>query len=125
MEQKGYDVFTASKIYNRAYSRIGKVIDKAFNRDFETYASLVYKNNFVKFDIKSERLYLRNTGQELTGDTFAKAYTVNRLSNFASKYTEVNDKLQEYMTGDISLQQLNDYIDYFKKTNAEYNKEGS
>ena len=75
--------------------------------------------------IKSERLYLRNTGQELTGDTFAKAYTVNRISNFASKYTEVNDKLQEYMTGDISLQQLNDYIDYFKKTNAEYNKEGS
>ena len=125
MEEKGYDIFTAGKIYARAYKRIGKSISQDFNREFETYASLAYNNNFVKFDIKSNRLYIRKTGETLNSDTFAKAYTVNRLSNFASKYSEVNYDLQRYIEGEISLEELNRNIEEFKRTNAEYLKEGS
>lgn len=124
-QEQGYDIFTASKIYSRAYKRMGRIISKEFNRDFEAYASIAFENNFVKFDINHDRLYLRKTGEELNGDIFAKAYTVNRLGAFASKYLEINSYLEQYMTGDISLQELNNLIDSFKKTNAEYLKEGS
>lgn len=124
MNNYGYDVLTASKIYNRAVKRITTMTDE-WNAEFQAYASLVYDNNFIKFDIKSNRLYFRKTNEDVTTERFQKAETLNRLSNMASKYLEVNNILQDYLNGDISLQELNNKIEFFRRTNAEYLKEGS
>lgn len=124
MNNYGYDPLTASKIYNRAVKRITTMTDE-WNAEFQAYASLVYDNNFIKFDIKSNRLYFRKTNEDVTTERFQKAETLNRLSNMASKYLEVNNILQDYLNGDISLQELNNKIEFFRRTNAEYLKEGS
>ena len=51
---KGYDELTASKIYERAYKRLSpKMLSAGFDREFETYMSLVSDKNFIRFDIKS------------------------------------------------------------------------
>ena len=55
---KGYDALTASKLYEKAYKRLSKAtLSQGFNREFEDYMSLVSDKNFIRFDIKSNKLY--------------------------------------------------------------------
>lgn len=123
---KGYDPLTASKIYERAYKRLNKnVLSSGFNREFEAYRALVSETNFIRFDIKNNRLYYIDTGEEVKTDTFERNYTTKRLENFANKYSDVYFWLEEYNAGEISLNELNERIKDFKKANAEYHKEGS
>ena len=122
---KGYDSYTASKIYDRAYKRVGSILSKGFDRDFETYMSIVSNKGVISFDIKNNRLYYVNTGEEVKSETFERNYTSKRLENFANKYSEVYFWLEEYNAGQISLNELNERIKHFKKANAEYHKEGS
>ena len=122
---RGFDSYTASKIYERAYKRVGSLVSKDYNREFETFMSIASDKNFVKFDIKGNRLYIRSTGEDAKPDTFAKSMTINRVSNLAAKYLEVNDIVEDYIRGDITLNELNQRIKEFKKSNAEYQKEGS
>lgn len=122
-----YDTYTASKIYNRALNRLEKMISSDFNLEFETYASIVFKENFVRFDVKSERLYNKSWEEinEMTKEEFEKEYTNDKLRELASKYIDVQAYLNIYNGGQISLQELNDLIKEFKETNSKYAKEGS
>lgn len=123
---KGYDELTASKIYERAYKRLSKkVLSTGFNREFEAYMSLVSDKNFVRFDIKRNRLYYVKTGEEVNTDTFERNYTSERLENLAAKYDEVYFWLEAYNAGEMSLNELNERIKAFKIANVEYQKEGS
>lgn len=123
---EGYDSLTASRLYHRAYQKLSpKLLATDFNREFEAYASLVVKNNFIKFDIRRDKLYVLKTGEEVNSNTFAKAHTINRLSSLGAKYLEVNEYIEQYIRGDITLNELNEKIRQFKKSNAEYHKEGS
>lgn len=123
--RRGYDSYTASKIYDRAYTRVGSIISKGFNREFETFMSIASDTNFVNFDIKGNRLYYTDTGEDVKSETFERRYTTDRLREFAKKHIDVQRKLDEYILGKITLQELNDYVAEFKKTNQEYLKEGS
>lgn len=123
---KGYDSLTASKLYERAYKKLSpKVLSSGFDRYYESYMALISDKNFIKFDIKSNRLYYVNTGEDVKSDTFERNYTTKRLENFANKYDEVWFWLEEYNAGQMSLNELNERIKAFKKANAEYHKEGS
>ena len=123
---KGYDEFTASKLYARAYKRLSpSMLAEGYNRNFEAYASIAFENNFVKFDIKNNRLYYVKTGEEVSSANFQMNYTRERLSSLANKYETVETYLEQYENGQISLQQLNKNIADFKKSNSEYHKEGS
>lgn len=122
-----YDTYTASKIYNRALNRLEKMISSGFNLEFETYASIVFKNNFVKFDIKSEKLYDKswNELKDLSKEEFEKEYTNEKLRELSNKYIDVQAYLNMYNGGQISLQELNDLIKDFRETNLQYAREGS
>ena len=123
---KGYDAYTSSKLYDRAYKRLTKsVMSKGFDRAFETYAALTQENNFITFDIKNNRLYYRDTGEDVSSKDFEKSYTRSRLSNFAKKYDMIEEYLEQYENGDMSLNELNRKIEDFKRKNQEYHKEGS
>lgn len=123
--RRGYDSYTASKIYERAYKRVGSLVSKDYNREFETFMSISSDKNFIQFDIKGNKLFIKDTGEDAKPETFAKAMTLNRVSNLAAKYLEVNDIVEDYIRGNISLNELNQKIKEFKKSNAEYQKEGS
>lgn len=123
---KGYDTLTASRLYERAYKRLSySVLSKGFDRDFETYMSLVSETNFIRFDIKHNRLYYVDSGEDVSSLDFEKRYTVDRLSAFAKKYSTIEDYINMYKNGDITLNELNELIKRFKKENQEYHKEGS
>ena len=123
---RGYDALTASRLYERAYKRLSSsVISKGFDRAFETYASLTQENNFIKFDIKNNRLYYRKTGEDVSSETFEKSYTRDRLGALAGKYDTIEEYVEEYEAGEITLTELNEKIRQFKRTNSEYHKEGS
>ena len=123
---RGFDEFTASKLYARAYKRLTKsVLSSGFDRYYETYMALVSEKNFIRFDIKNNRLFYVDTGEEVSSDTFERNYTTRRLENFANKYSDVWFWLEEYNAGQISLNELNERIKAFKKANAEYQKAGS
>ncbi|MBO7714949.1 MAG: hypothetical protein J6S85_15380 [Methanobrevibacter sp.] len=123
---KGYDELTASRLYEKAYKRLSpKVLSSGFNREFETYMSLVSDKNFIRFDIKNNRLYYVKTGEEVNTDTFERNYTTERLQNLADKYDEVYFWLESYNAGEMSLNELNERIKAFKIANVEYQKEGS
>ena len=123
---RGYDSYTASKLYERAYKRLSSsVLSKGFDRNFETYMALVNENNFIRFDIKGNRLYYIDTGIDVSTENFEREYTKSRLSAFSSKYETINEYVNLYESGEISLNELNNLIKEFKKTNAEYHKEGS
>lgn len=123
---RGYDALTASRLYDRAYKRLSSsILSKGFDRAFETYASLTQENNFIKFDIKNNRLYYRQTGEDVSSATFERSYTRNRLEALAGKYDTVEQYIEEYESGEITLNELNEKIRQFKKSNAEYHKEGS
>ena len=122
-----YDTYTASKIYNRALNRLEKMISNDFNLYFETYASIVFHDNFVKFDIKSEKLYNKSWEEitELSKEEFEHQYTNDKLKVLADKYIDVQAYLNMYNGGLITLQELNDLVQKFKETNSNYAKEGS
>ena len=123
---RGYDALTASRLYDRAYKRLSSsILSNGFDRAFETYASLTQENNFIKFDIKNNRLYYRQTGEDVSSETFERSYTRNRLEALASKYDTIEQYIEEYESGEITLKELNEKIRQFKKSNAEYHKEGS
>lgn len=123
---RGYDAFTASRLYDRAYKRLSSsILSKGFDRAFETYASLTQENNFIKFDIKNNRLYYRQSGEDISSENFEKSYTRDRLGALAKKYDTVESFVEEYENGEITLNELNEKIRQFKKSNAEYHKEGS
>ena len=123
---KGYDEFTASRLYARAYERLKpSVLSSGFNREFEAYMSLVSDKNFIRFDIKKNRLYFVDTGDEVSTYSFEKRYTTERLKAFSNKYFEVRMMIEEYEEGKITLQELNNFIKNFKKNNSDYHKEGS
>ena len=123
---RGYDPLTASKLYARAYRRLTKsVMSKGFNREFEAYMSLVSGTNFIRFDIKNDRLYYVNTGEEVSTENFERTYTRDRLSGLAGKYGQIEAYLQEYEEGRLTLSELNNLIATFKRTNQDYHKEGS
>lgn len=123
---RGYDEFTASKIYLRAYKRLApSKLSTGYNRNFEAYASIVFENNFIKFDIKNNRLFYVDTGKDVSTTTFERNYTINRLEKFGKKYFDVRMMINEYEEGKISLNELNNFIKDFKKNNREYHKEGS
>ena len=101
---KGYDALTASKLYERAYNRLPpSMLSTGFDRDFETYASLIYENNFVKFDIRSNRLYYRKTGEDVSSATFERSYTRNRLEALSNKYDTIKQYIEEYESGEITI----------------------
>lgn len=123
---KGYDELTASRLYEKAYKRLSpKVLSSGFNREFEAYMSLVSDKNFIRFDIKNNRLYYVKTGEEVGSDTFERNYTTERLKGLTEKYSDIDFWVEEYNAGQISLNELNERIKAFKKANAEYQKEGS
>ena len=123
---RGYDEFTASRLYARAYKKLtSKVMSSGFDRSFETYMALVSEKNFIRFDIKNDRLYYVDTGQDVSTSSFERKYTTARLENLADKYFDVRMMVEEYENGKISLQELNDFIKKFKMNNPEYHKEGS
>lgn len=122
---RGYDPLSASKLYEKAYKRLGKVLSPEFNREYEAYMSLASSKNVISFDIKNDRLYISKTGEDVSTETFSKAITLNRVSNLAAKYLEVDDLVESYLRGDITLDDLNKGIAEFKKHNAEYQKAGS
>lgn len=123
---KGYDAFTASKLYVRAYSRLSaKMLSTGFDRHYEAYRALVGENNFIRFDIKNNRLYYVNNGIDVSTETFEKEYTKSRLSSFADKYDTIKDFIRQYDNGEITLNELNEKIKRFKKENQDYHKEGS
>ena len=123
---EGYDSFTASKLYARAYRRLNyHLLSQGFDRHFEAYMSLVSDKNFIKFDIKSNRLYFVDTGEEVSTANFERKYTLDRLENLGRKYIEVQSDMDEYAIGNISLEELKRRIELFKLHNKEYHKEGS
>ena len=123
---KGYDELTASKLYERAYRRLSpKKLSSGFNREFEAYMSITSEKNFIRFDIKNNRLYYVKTGEEVQNDTFERNYTTERLKALSSKYADIEFWVEEYNAGQISLNELNERIKAFKKANAEYHSEGS
>lgn len=123
---KGYDSLTASKIYERAYKRLSKkVLSTGFDREFEAYMSLVSEKNFIRFDIKSNRLYYVKTGEEVSSENFERQYTSDRLEKLADKYDEIWFDLEAYKAGEISLEELKRRIALFKEKNQQYHKEGS
>lgn len=124
--EKGYDSFTASKLYERAYKRLTpSLMSQGFDRYFEAYMSLVSDKNFIRFDIKNNRLYYLDTGNDVSKSTFEKKYTIDRLKNFSEKYFDVRMMIEEYEEGKITLDELNKFIKDFKKNNSDYHKEGS
>lgn len=125
MQEHGFDTYTASKIYARAYKRTENSISKGFNIDFETYASIAYSSNFIKYDIKGDRLYIRKTGEDISTSSFEKEYTNKRLAIFAGKYSQIQHYVDLYNRDVISLENLNFLIEGFKLINADYWKEGS
>jgi len=123
---RGYDPLTASKLYERAYKKLtSKVISSGFDRSYETYMSLVNESNFIRFDIKNNRLFYVDTGIDVSSGNFEREYTKSRLSAFSNKYEIVQDYIEQYDRGEISLKELNEKIKRFKKDNQEYHKEGS
>ena len=123
---RGYDSLTASKLYERAYKRLSsKILSTGFDRNYETYMAIVSENNFIRFDIKNNRLYYVDTGTDVSTGDFEKQYTKSRLSSFSSKYEIIQDYIEQYDRGEISLKELNEKIKRFKKDNQEYHKEGS
>lgn len=123
---KGYDAYTASRLYERAYKRLSyKLLSHGFDRNFEAYMAIANENNFIRFDIKNNRLYYVDTGVDVSSEDFEKEYTKSRLSAFSNKYDTIQNYVESYDRGEITLKELNDLIRDFKKTNAEYHKEGS
>ena len=123
---RGYDTLTASKIYARAYKRLSsKIMSGGFDRSFETYMALVSDKNFIRFDIKGNRLYYVDTGEDVSSETFERNYTSRRLESLARKYPTIQGWLEEYNAGMITLNELNERIRKFKLQDPEYHKEGS
>ena len=123
---RGYDSLTASRLYERAYKRLSsKILSTGFDRNYETYMAIISESNFIRFDIKNNRLYYVDTGTDVSTEDFEKQYTKSRLSSFSSKYEIIQDYIEQYDRGEISLKELNEKIKQFKKDNQEYHKEGS
>ena len=123
---RGYDSLTASRLYERAYKRLSsKILSTGFDRNYETYMAIVSESNFIRFDIKNNRLYYVDTGTDVSTEDFEKQYTKSRLSSFSNKYEIIQDYIEQYDRGEISLKELNEKIKSFKKDNQEYHKEGS
>ena len=123
---RGYDSLTASKLYERAYKKLSsKMLSTGFDRSYETYMSIISDNNFIRFDIKNNRLYYVDTGIDVSSENFEREYTKSRLSAFSSKYDVIKSYVEQYEQGEITLKELNEMIKKFKKDNQEYHKEGS
>lgn len=64
-----------------------------------------------------------NLKEEITSGVianFEQRYTVNRLKNMANAYDEVKILLNDYLSGNMTLDELTDEIEDFKKTNSKY-----
>ena len=120
----------APKEVAKEFNRIAKILYREFN-DTE----IKFRGKFRQTDIYAEtyRLMMNiptstqemfTNNLQLKGNIdFEKTYVNERLNNMGRKYGEVADYIKEYNENKISLQQLNDKIADFKKTNEQYLKE--
>lgn len=114
----------------KEFNRIASALYREFNE-----TEIKFRGKYRQTDIYAEtyRLMMNipTSTQEMftqdlklkSGLDFEKLYVNERLMNMGRKYEEVSKLINQYNDGEISLQQLNDKIADFKKTNEQYLKE--
>lgn len=100
--------------YGKEYDRMYKLVKRKYGE--------------LNLNLKIEKLtyqFVTGKKQRITAynlETFKRKYTAERMQRFASKYKEVREILDWYLSGEITLQELDDLIDDFKNRNMGYIK---
>lgn len=117
----------SEKEINKAYKKVTSQLYHAFKgteikfrgkkRQTDIYAE-AYRI-IIGIETTTQSFFNENFDLEITSD-FEKNYVNKRLENFADSYEEVKAILGRYNKGEITLDQLKNDVEQFKKTNAKY-----
>lgn len=144
LEKLHYDLHTDIAAGNPYENASQKTVDKLFNK-VTSQLHGAFKGTDIKFrgkdrqtDIYAEAYRLiigLNTSTQNLFDkdfnikesvleskvvNFEQRYVYKRLKNMANAYDEVRTLLVDYLMGNMTLNELTDEIEDFKKTNSKY-----
>ena len=109
----------ASREWKRFYDRTRPLKYTGLNKPFEAYKMIT---NDI-YSARTTRQYYKEVfGVNVPYDIIEKQMTQSRLGDFMAKYngTSIYEDYKDYLDGKITLSQLSDKIEDFKKDNTAY-----
>lgn len=125
-ERYGYAQDMAKKVWRSIYRQSlyrarKKGVTKDINISREVYSSLFYGGQQL-FDINMLGVLpkARVSKQFENVDNLQEIFTQARFKGMADKYSEVNEMMQRYKSGQISYKEFRQGVETFRKTNRQY-----